>query len=403
MDKNINNIRHFVLPIACAILLLSCESGNKWLTNEEKSYVAEWTYQDLLNNDDANIKQEIILNLKPNGDYEYKEELHFDVKSWNHPSGNFVSGAMLEDALVMKENRFGKWWIQGRSLILDEDYDKVSVKVEESANGMIGSAMGKIPSKLKSRIKEMKMDLEEDARWNSESVTNPYTIEEKTTTKLVLMDHDEQYYQFTTKTPTSEYDPSTDEDDYEQLDSVDSSYYAIDSSRFWDSNQVVELVERGDTVTNLSSISWIPDKIWFLFGLSGYRMESASYIRERVDGINQTCSYTGTYDTIPIRMDLRVNADASVTGRYAYTKILNRYGDSDKHWFKINGVLIFDLDLNNTPAVLLRTYKPDGGDLFEYALLRNESNGSWTGELINSSYLENDIRKLYTINLEREP
>ncbi|MDE7414263.1 MAG: hypothetical protein K2N05_10830 [Muribaculaceae bacterium] len=81
MNKNIKIIRHSVLPIICAILLFSCNSGSKWLTNEEKSYVAEWTYEDKIENDDANITQKITLNLKSNGDYEYKEELHFDVKS----------------------------------------------------------------------------------------------------------------------------------------------------------------------------------------------------------------------------------------------------------------------------------------------------------------------------------
>ncbi|MDE7414262.1 MAG: hypothetical protein K2N05_10825 [Muribaculaceae bacterium] len=295
----------------------------------------------------------------------------------------------------MKENRSGKWWIQGVQLILDEDYDKASVKVEESVSGRIGSAAGKVPSKLKSRIKEMKEDLEETARWNSESVSNPYTIEEKTSTKLVLIDHDGQYYQFTTKTPTSTYDPSKDTSDYEEIESVDSSYYAVDSSRYWDSSNV-EVVGVADTVSTAPLPSWIPDKIKSLYGLYNYGVKSPSIIRNRISGLYAT--YTGTLDTIPIKMELNINDDSSVTGRYAYTKILNRYGDSDKHWFKIKGTLIYNQ--YNLPAVILRTYKPGGSDLFEFVFLKNERYDSWTGELINSTYLENDIRKLYKLKID---
>lgn len=137
---------------------------------------------------------------------------------------------------------------------------------------------------------------------------------------------------------------------------------------------------------------WLPDNI-------REDLESSNYVFTHSDGdMGLSDTYRGNINDSEIVMELSYNSDGTVTGRYAYESTLSRYGYGDSSWYKLRGAVFFAEA--SYPRVVLRSYTPDSGKLFEYFDLTDEDM-TLNGTMFNVRHLETPEKSLYRVYLER--
>lgn len=98
-------------------------------------------------------------------------------------------------------------------------------------------------------------------------------------------------------------------------------------------------------------------------------------------------------------MQLYVNPDGSVTGKYAYDSTLRKYGDAKSSWFRIEGEM-FD-SKSDYQKIVFRSYAPDTGNVFEYWDLCYDGTEMY-GSMFNVRYIDSPTKKLYEVNLQKQ-
>lgn len=137
---------------------------------------------------------------------------------------------------------------------------------------------------------------------------------------------------------------------------------------------------------------WLPDNI-------REDLESSNYVFTHSDGdMSLSDTYRGNINDSEIVMELSYESDGTVTGRYAYESTLSRYGYGDSSWYKLRGAVFFAEA--SYPRVVLRSYAPDSGKLFEYFDLTDEDM-TLNGTMFNVRHRENPTKSLYRVYLER--
>lgn len=194
--------------------------------------------------------------------------------------------------------------------------------------------------------------------------------------------------------PDRDTNDSTEYNDYEYVDNVDAKADDYSDQEEYGTNNQEEYGVNNDeqTLADISLPTWLPDNI-------REDLESSYYVFFDSDGdMSLSGSYNGSINDSKIIMELSYNNDGTVTGRYAYKSTLDRYGTGDSSWYKLRGA-VFYAKMSN-PRVVLRSYAPDSGKLFEYFDLTNEDM-TISGTMFNVRHLENPTKSLYKVYLER--
>lgn len=194
---------------------------------------------------------------------------------------------------------------------------------------------------------------------------------------------------------------STDDGYYEE--SGDNTYLHLYDDEFDEyGSEPEEAVTIEPEAEAQADLRWLPQNFTRVFDVSHI---SALSLRE-VDEIrhfagDDDIELSGHFSDYPIEMQLRISADGSVSGRYAYLSTLNKYGRGDSSWFKFSGQLLGD----NAGRVYMGivTVNPEMGSEFEYALLECEMPRleSCSGRICNVRYINNPNGHWYYINLNR--
>lgn len=138
---------------------------------------------------------------------------------------------------------------------------------------------------------------------------------------------------------------------------------------------------------------WIPDYI--RQSMIADKCVPASPDDEECISVN----YKGSINAYPITMQLFINPDGSVRGKYAYNSTLRKYGDVKPSWFRIEGD-IFDSE-RDYQKIVFRSYAPDTGNVFEYWDLRYEG-AEMHGSMFNVKHIDNPTESLYKVSLQRQ-
>lgn len=189
----------------------------------------------------------------------------------------------------------------------------------------------------------------------------------------------------------TEYYEDYDEDDEDIYGSEDEDIYGSEDEDIDASDAIA------DAGTGADIPSWVPDYI-------SRKLIADDFTTVAIDddkGISGT--YKGTINEYPITFKIDYHSDGTVTGKYAYDSTLRRYGDVSSSWFKFDGVA-FNAYGQSRQRIVLRSYAPDTGKLFEYwDLIGNGPDDNMIdGSMFNAKYLDNPSSKLYQIHLEPE-
>lgn len=148
--------------------------------------------------------------------------------------------------------------------------------------------------------------------------------------------------------------------------------------------------------------SWLASNILPTFGIRGLSMKSSEYLRDylrsSMSNLYETNTYSGYFDEYPITMQLKIDSDGKVTGKYAYLSTLERYGDTKSSWFPLKGVVLFDEA--SIPYLLLESRNPSDNKVFEYALLEYSPTDKWNGRLFNVSHLTEPNMRFFSLSID---
>lgn len=120
--------------------------------------------------------------------------------------------------------------------------------------------------------------------------------------------------------------------------------------------------------------------------------------RSLSEGLEKTGHFEGYINESPITMEMKIDMDGTVSGRYAYDITLKKYGNKPDSWFPLRGNVL--LDNSYRAYVLLESKNPDTKQVFEYILLEYSPYDSWKGHMFNQKYLEDpEKHHLYEFNI----
>ncbi len=96
-----------------------------------------------------------------------------------------------------------------------------------------------------------------------------------------------------------------------------------------------------------------------------------------------------------------INSDGSFRGKFAYEKILQKYGDGKDSWFEFKGNLLGNAYLGGEDRyfIAIASTNPAGGKPFDYWLLEYEGNDVWRGRSVSHNHRNDPVNHYYQVSL----
>lgn len=144
------------------------------------------------------------------------------------------------------------------------------------------------------------------------------------------------------------------------------------------------------------------DEFLQVVGKKDLKIEDPLYVKELLRGLRESenATYYGTIDDSNICLILTIEWDGTVTGKYAYDSVIEKYGNEESSWFSLEGNVLTNSDEDDYKNyILLKSYNEN--ELVEYILLEYAPWDRWKGIVMDVYNQEGDYRKI-AVSLEED-